>query len=93
MGAEWVVAAISAVAAITSASIGAKASHDASKEQKKAARLYAEANKEPTAQDLAQQREKERVNALKGSSLLGGNQSILGGDTSSASSRSSLLGN
>lgn len=88
-----IAAAIAAVGAVTAAGVNAHATNKASKRNERAALLAAEQNKGPTAQELAQQREKERVNALKGSSLLGGNQSILGGDTPSASSRSSLLGN
>lgn len=54
-----------------------------------------EANKSETAEDLAKQRERERVRALSATGLLGGNSSVLGGwgEGASPSSRSSLLGN
>ena len=93
MGIETAIiaAAISAAGALGAAGVNAISSNNAAKKQAAAAK---EANKQPSALDLANQREKERVRAMGSSSLLGGNKSILGGsdDSQPASSRSSLLG-
>ena len=96
MGIDVWLEVANAAAQVTSAAVQANAAKKEAKAQEKMAIAQAEANRGPSAEELAQQREKERVKAMGFKSLLGHNQSVLGGwgeEASPSYSRSSLLGN